>query len=325
MWRIRRSMQVALGLAVFAAVADGGTARAQTLLRWKFQPGATFRYVLTQQMEQTIQGGSKGPVTLTTTMSGDTLWKVESVDKDGAGTVSQTMEGMRIKVQGPQGVVVDYDSASGKEPEGAAKMVAPVFEAMIQNASIVKFDAQGKALEVKPPQGLLESVGKLAGGKPMGDMFSPESMKQFYDSVVLAEQPVKKGDTWSRQVDMKLPFVGVLAVEYKYEYLGRESRRGKALEKLVLTMAMKSQKDKPATKDKEDAKDNKTPVFTFKDWTAHGELYFDNAAGRLVESEMKTRMKAEIAVMGKQATMDLKGTVRMDLQPGKAAKKPPKP
>ena len=38
-----------------------------------------------------------------------------------------------------------------------------------------------------------------------------------------------------------------------------------------------------------------------------------------------TRMKAEIAVMGKQATMDLKGTVRMDLQPGKAAKKPPKP
>ena len=59
-----------LALATAFLVAGGGDARAEKLLRWKFKPGQTLRYVMNQEQSQKVKIGAT-PMTITVTMNGN--------------------------------------------------------------------------------------------------------------------------------------------------------------------------------------------------------------------------------------------------------------
>ena len=67
------------------------------------------------------------------------------------------------------------------------------------------------------------------------------------------------------------------------------------------------------------------PLLKFKKSDASGTIYFDNAQGRMVECTMKMKTQAEINFMGKQGTVDIEGSVRIELKPADGAKAKPKP
>ena len=50
----------------------------------------------------------------------DDIWKIASVDPQGVATIDSTVDRLRMKLENPLGVLVDYDTASGKEPTGIA-------------------------------------------------------------------------------------------------------------------------------------------------------------------------------------------------------------
>ena len=55
-----------------------------------------------------------------------------SVGADGVASVTKTIDRMRSKVESPQGVVIDYDSAANGETAGDSKMLklmVPLLEA----------------------------------------------------------------------------------------------------------------------------------------------------------------------------------------------------
>ena len=112
---------IVTALTVSTAHADS----AERIFRWKLKPGETLKYRMVQEMEQNMRmGEQKSPTAISTKMTMDMDWKVDSVDDQGLINLDQVIQRMQMKVQSAQGVIMEYDSAAGKEPEGMARMIA---------------------------------------------------------------------------------------------------------------------------------------------------------------------------------------------------------
>jgi hypothetical protein len=199
-----------------------------------------------------------------------------------------------MKMQGPQGMALEYDSRSDKKPEGLAAMIAPVFEAMVGKSFNVKMDVRGKVLEVKFPKELLESLKKVPGAGQAGALFTEDSMKGMTQMGVLPENPVNTGDTWKQESSMKNPFLGDTKIEVTYRYLGTESRDGKELDKIGIDMKMQAGPIKPGGMNAK-----------ISDQESKGVLYFDEALGQFVGGKVKTTMKVQISAAGQTIDQDM--------------------
>lgn len=321
------SRTVAKRLVVAAwLLAAGAPAHAQTLLRWKFKPGERLQYLMAVQMVTKVQIGADTSLGATIGFSYEDTWKVASVDKEGVTAIERTIDRIQMKIQGPrkkqgpQEVLLEFDSASDKEPTGMAKMFVQVAGAMVKKATLFRINARGEILEAKAPQGVLESVQKvLPGAGSFGDFFSAEGMKKSQVNISFPETPVAKGQTWTHRDDFQFPAVlGTLGVEQTYEYLGTERRNSVDLQKIGISMRMTSKEEKPS-EPKQAA-----PLVRFKNNHSSGIIYFDNGEGRISESTMKIKLQAEINATGKQGTMEMEGSMRMDLQPSNGPRDKPK-
>jgi hypothetical protein len=285
-------------------------ARADKELRWKFKPGETLHYRMIQEMSMNMRmGEGKPPMATTMNQTVDMSWKAESVDDQGVISMDQTIDRMQMKMQSAQGVLLDYDSSSGKQPEGMGKMLVPMLDAMLKKPFRIKFTPRGEIKDMKLPQGMLESMNKMAGG-----LFSEDTIKQFSEMAVFPEGPLTPGRTWSRKVAMKNPMFGNLVMETIYRYEGPETRDGKTLDKITMSIAFKTEEAKEQGEKKAEAK----PMVEFKDQTGGGTLLFDAEAGRLLETSGKTKMKVDVSVMGQKISQDIETNTQMKLQPAGA-------
>jgi hypothetical protein len=291
---------------------SGGAAGAAEgkLLRWKFAPGQTLHYLMTQDMTSNVRAGEGAAMKLTTNMNMDMILKVEAVDPKGVASLSQTIDRIQMKLQSPQGVMLDYDSASGKEPEGMARMLEPFFSGVLKKPFKMKMTPRGEVIEMKPPQGFLEGVNKMVGGDAMGGLFSEESMTKMSAFGSCPEEPVTPGKTWSRKVTTKVPVLGPMTVETLFRYVGTEDRGGRTLEKIAATMQMKTQ-DKQEKQEK--------PAAGMKGIESDGFLYFDNEAGRMAETQAKIKMNISVTVGTMNVEQDVEMDQRMELKHAEAA------
>jgi len=181
----------------------------------------------------------------------------------------------------------EYDCASDKKPEGVAAMVAPLFQSMINKPIVVTMDPQGKAVSVKIPDDVKESIAKTPGGAQLASMLSDEGMKNLMQMGTLPDKPVRPGDTWNRTTTMKNPMLGDMTIETTWRYVGTEQRGGKELEKIASQIKMQFGEGKEG-KARITAQDNQ------------GTIYFDNQKGDLVESTTDSKMTIQVSVQGQQ-------------------------
>ena len=293
-----------VALTLFALPAHG-----QTLLRYKFEVGQKCRLTSLQaiQMKIDVPGtGEQAPVTSNTTMQFD--WEITAVDSDGVATLTQTVRKVQMKAKGPQGPLMDYDSESGDEPEGLAKMVASVLGAMIGKSYEIRMDAQGNILDLKLPEGLADNMKKLPGMAQMGDMFSEEKMKDMSQLASFPEGPVKVGDTWNRSVTIKNPATGDMTTDTSFTYKGPEVVNGRELEKIGQEVKMT-------------IGEGGQIAIKLTDQSSEGFLYFDNVLGRFVRNEYKMTIAMQTAVMGQQISQEIETTSTIELEPVTASEK----
>lgn len=290
-----------LGLVAFTILAQ--PAHGQALLRYKFQVGQKCRLTSQQTMQMKMNmPGAEGqpPINSNTLMQFD--WLVTAVDSAGVATLTQTARTVQMKMQGPQGMAMDYDSESDAKPEGLATMVAPVLGAMIGKSYVIRMDSQGNILDLKLPEGVADEMKKLPGMAQMGDMFSEEKMKDMSQLASFPEGPVKVGDTWNRTVTVKNPLTGNMTTDTKFSYLGPEVVKGRELEKIgqkvTLTFAQGGQ-----------------IAIELTDQSNEGVLYFDNALGRFVRSDVKMKMTMQMSAMGQQFSQQMETTAKIELEP----------
>ena len=289
----RGEVGAAMVLVIFAA----GSAHAEKLLRLKFQPGEVRNDQMVQEMNQSLRpAGETPPILMTTTQTMDISLKVESVDDQGTAALTQTIERMRIKTQSAQGVLMEFDSAAGKEPEGMAKMLTPMLDTMIKKPFRLQLTTRSEVRDMQLPQGMLEGLNKVGGGGQAGNLFSPDWMKQMSEIAVLPEGPINPGQTWTRQTTMKQPPQGDQIVDSTFRYEGSEIRDGKTLEKITVSMVLNTDGAK------------KEGMIGIKSQEIQGTIYLDGEAGRIVDSVSRTKMKMDIEVFGQKMTQDMEMT-----------------
>jgi hypothetical protein len=292
-------------MVVLSTVAAAAPARADAVLRWKFTPGETLHYVIQQKIVQKVKMGVT-PITMTMTQRMDMSWEVEKVDAKGVASAKHTMTRIQMKMESSQGVMLDYDSASGTEPEGIqGKMLGPVFQAMVNKPISMKMSPRGEISDIQVPQAMIDGFSKLPGMDKIGSTFFESFAKQPFGLGMMPEEAVAPGDTWKEEMEVAMPMMGSMKAQQTYEYLGSEARSGKELEKLRvgLQLDFAAGEEKPAISMKVTEQDTS------------GTAWFDNVAGRLAETETKSKMKMEITVADMTMESDMEMDAVLKLQP----------
>jgi len=274
--------------ATLGAAAAQPTHGAETM-RWKFKPGETLRYTMVQETTQGMKAmGQEFKTSLNQTV--DLHWSVKNVASDGVAELSQTIDRVRTKVEGP-GNSFEFDSQAGKDPEGQiASLLTPMLKALVGAEFTFKMNGRGELSEIKVPQKLLDSLRKAGPAANASGMFSEEGMKNLISqsSLTLAEGPLEKGKSWTQQAKVPVPMLGTMVMDKTYTFDGPSPKDPGLLQVLLDTKVTLE----PA------ADSNIAVKITSQKGT--GEFAFDPQAGRVVSSRVNDKLQMSLSVMGQE-------------------------
>ncbi|HMF36918.1 MAG TPA: DUF6263 family protein [Isosphaeraceae bacterium] len=315
---------LAATLGVAAAKATHG---AETL-RWKFKPGETLRYTMVQQTTQEMKGaeveklqqelqnqtgrrkamGQDFKTSLNQTV--DLHWSVKNVASDGVAELSQTIDRVRIKVEGP-GNSFEFDSQAGKDPEGPiASQLTPMLKGLVGAEFTFKMNGRGELSEIKVPRKLLDSLRQAGPPANAGGMFSEEGMKNMISqsSLTLAEGPLEKGESWTQQAKVPVPPLGTMVLDKTYTFDGPSSKEA-GLDLILL--------DTNVTLEPAADSDIAVKITSQK---GTGEFAFDPQAGRVVSSRVNDKLQMSLSVKGQELEQSTDTVTSMTLAKDGSAK-----
>lgn len=196
-----------------------------------------------------------------------------------------------------------------QEFDSAAKDGNP-FTAIAGKEITVIYDKDDKVEEVQGVDGLL---GDAAAQPGVGDMLkqflSEEQMKEMMNQGMLQGVPEDKeefkiGDFWTYEMETPMPQgMGELQVSGKYTLKRFDKYDG-------IPCAVFAMEGKLASDGKSKMEMNGQEIeMEFKESKFEGEIYFDNKLGLPRKSDMITRMKMNMGILGQTMTMDMNMTM----------------
>ncbi len=273
-------------------------------LRWKFKQGDTVKYLMVQKTTQGVKiMGQELKTDLVQTV--DLHWTIKSVSGDGVAELTQTIDRVQTKVEGP-GNTFEFDSKSDKTPEGPiASILTPLLKALVNAEFAFKMDGKGELSEIKVPQKLLDSLknaGPAAGGGG-GGMFSEEGLKNMISqsSLTLPEKALDVGDGWKQESRMTMPMIGTMVMDKNYTFQGPAPEKA-GLVKIDLNTKVNLE---PA------ADSNVTVKITTQE--GKGEFLFDKEVGRVVKSSLDDEMRMTLSIQGQNLEQSTKTVTTMEL------------
>jgi len=261
------------------------------------------RYAMEQKTVTTLKvSGQQLETTLTQTI--DLSWAVKDVAADGTANASWTIDRMRTQIGSGLGAFA-YDSKDEKVPEGpVAAALVPTLKALVGTPFPFKINPQGELSDVQVPEKVtqvLRDAGQAASGA--NTPFSEEGLKNMItqSSLSLPADDLAVGETWSKQAKVPSPPVGTMLIETTFTYNGPDPKAAN-IEKIGLT-----------TKLSVEPQPDGDVKMVINSQDSKGEFSFDNAAGRVVNSEVaeKTDTTITFKEMNLQRIVDTKTTMKL--------------
>ena len=312
----RRSLRIAF--MIVAALVSSATLAAQDVaLRYRWTKGEEVRYRTTTQTDMQMSGlPGMGDMNVTMTMVQVNKFVVDDVAADGAATLRNTYESIKLSMNVPMMGDVTYDSANPSASAGnpmsdaLAKTVGAMAGETITmvvaaNGKVGKIDGLAKVVE-KAKAGASTSGAAMGLGN-MDAMMSEEGQRSAIEQMfsLLPEKPIKVGEGWKNEYNIPGAAGAAQNVSVAYTLKGQEN----ALARVVSTGSTKSS-GPPAAMG--------PMTVTIGDGTSQSEMLFDVKAGRMRKATgtmsvpMSMRMTApdgtDIAIQAAQkitTTMEL--------------------
>ncbi|MFM9118532.1 MAG: DUF6263 family protein [Planctomycetota bacterium] len=302
---LNRSARPALVLACACLWGFAGVSSlsAQTKLTYKFQAGQKTNYVQDTEIKQSMSVAGQN-IDTNIKQSMEVSQSVLGVEGTEA-SVQQTVSRFRTTMEMP-GNNIEYDSKDGKKPDGpVGALIGPLFDAMVGTEISFKLSADGKMTNAKISEKLANALKANPILAQMGGAFSEDGLKGMMQqsSMPLPAEALTKGKSWTNQVEMKTP-IGVTKLTTTYTYQGPEARDNVMLEKITTKSEMTIE---PAA--------NQDVKVKVKDTDIQGTIYFDNVAGRIVDSTQTQKITMEIAVMGQNLESKQTQTLKYKVLP----------
>ena len=263
--------------------------QAELALRWRFEPGQSFKQVLTQDMNTSAMLGAQ-VVETKIVQTVDIRWNVRAVDDQGVAELDKNFERVRLKMNAIGGLGFEFESQSEEPATGIGKLLAPALKSLAQSKYRVKISPRGEILDVKIQEDATQALQAIPG---IGQMITPDSLVGMVKNSLypFPAEPVNAGDSWKSRVEHQLPQLGKMVEETNLTYVGQETVDGKPLERvnLSITTQIPQNAAKPA-----DLK------FAIKEQTTSGMLLFDQQAGHLTRVERTMKMVIDVQAQGRQ-------------------------
>jgi hypothetical protein len=319
--------RMAAGLAV-AAVAVGSSVAAWqgVTLRYRWTPGETLRYRITQEVQTTLSGlpGGMPDVTLDQTITQTFRMVAKDVTADGTTTMEQVIEAIQMEMNTPAGKIT-YDSAKPSAAPGnpLEAMMSKMFTPMVGTPFTVTQSSLGIVQKV---EGMTKAAEKMLSGLPsdpqMDQMLSglkasltDDAMKGMFAQgfAQLPEQVVKPGDGWKGTLNLPNPAlgttsIGVASTLQSVDGSG-DAQTAKIVNKVTITQTGDSPGNLPMGM-----------VVKLGDASGDGEIAFDVAKGRTRRAVTHLTMPMTMSGSAPDGTTismrnNAKSTITIELMP----------
>ena len=297
----RSPLKLSFLLIAFLLTCVTSVSQAEEPLRYKFQAGQRLGFNMVQETNTLIKqpGGKevKSVMKQTTKM----VWKVLEMKKDGNAVIEQRIYQIKMEMQAPGGISMDYDTFSDEEPAGPiATMVAPLLNAMTKAPFKVTMAPSGEIVDLEVPKEITDALKKSPNAAMMGEMFTKEGFKKMVQQGTLAfpKGEMKKGTIWKKNFDMKNAAMGgKVKFEATYVYKGEEEVKGKKLEKFGVGMKLDFETKAGG------------PQIKVTKQTSEGTIYFDRSKGQMASSNVNSIVEMAISVGPQNIEMVMKQNV----------------
>jgi hypothetical protein len=296
---ITRTALFLFAAALTAPISPAASQAGEPLL-WKFEPGKSNRYRMTQNMEMGMNVGGND-VSNNINQVIDMNWKVRELKDDGSAVLEQKIDRMKMTIDAG-GNKIEIDSASEEEPQNQAAMLAPLLKAFTSEPFEVTMSPRGEIKDVVVSEKMLEALKNAPGAAVMGDMATAEGFKKMVSQAAFAlPEKLEPNTEWTQKMEMKLPSVGTQIAETTYKYQGPKEVDGQQYEAFAPSLKVSYQ-------------GGETPV-EIANQESKGEILFNREAGRLERSELKQDMTLKMTASGQQIEQTLKQTIEMKWLP----------
>ena len=277
---VQRSTLCVLALA--GLVLPGEFARAQTVLRWKFRAGQTFQVHFEQSTTtETTGAGKPAGVAIDTQMW--MTWRVESVDDQGTAMIKQRFDRLSTKMRSGDATAIEFDSESAGNPTGPVAELAVAVKPLLGADFDVTMTSRGAIRDVRVPDSAAKAL-QAVDSAALKKILSAKGLSQVLSesAIEFPEGGLQVGATWQAKT-VTPSRLGTIKQTRTFTYEGPAERSPK---ETVQRISIKGQLD--LTPD-----ENAKTKSKLLDQKHSGELLFDNAAGRLMQSESTQTLTTE--------------------------------
>ena len=316
------ALAVLVLLSVTAAAADAQT----VTLRYHWTKGESRSYRVTTRTDSTITGmpsptgAPSGPVTVSQSMTQVLKFTADEVTSDGAVTLRQTFQSIRMESSGPMGKVVIDSAAAATSDDPMAQAMRKLLDAMVGESVTIDMAPDGAVRRVDGASRIADKIAKIvaadpsAGGAAQGlrSQLSDDALKSALEQTFpkLSLPPVKVGDTWTGQLAMGNPAIGRITGRSIFTLKAIEGTPEAPLARIAIALTLRQDvvplPSGPAGM-----------VMTLGDAKGAGELVFDVSKGQIQKSTMKTDLPSSVVMTGPDGaptTVDNKTTITMTME-----------
>ena len=178
--------------------------------------------------------------------------------------------------------------------------VAKAFTAMVGKPFVLEVTPLGEVKSLKSPEGLMATLK----GSAMGSGMTEDWLKQMISQsmVPFPADAVTTGTTWDKSAELPVPPFGKQLTKTIYKFAGEETRDGKKLDKIDVTLDAKFETSADASA-KMKVKSNE----------AGGEILWDNETGRPLTTTIDSKMSFELTIGGMSIEQNVTTKVLMNL------------
>lgn len=300
---------VALAAAVLLA-GFATTSHAQVKLQFKFPENQKYSYLSSTAVDQVLTiNGMEIPT------KSDQVQKVRmefgKKREDGSIPIHETIVSIKTVLDLPGGINLTLDSddkaeAPKDEPE-ALKPLRDTVKALAGANFTIVVNKDGEVSAIEGAEKVLPKADTLdpAIADALKKRFGADSLKRDAGETfgMFPKTALRPGEPWDRTEIMDIGGGQTLTFLRKYEYVGTTEENGKTLDKLsVKASTISYQMDNPTSPIQLGKSDLKIA-------SSDGTILFDREAGRIVSSDVKSRITGDLTLIinGKDlpSTLDL--------------------
>jgi len=273
-------------------------------LRWKFTPGDSQLYRMTQAARMDLHLDGESDIVTEVHRVFDFQWSVESVAADGTASISVQVTRVRLHVVGPGGQETQYDTQSDQQSRGFALTLAPLFKTLLESELKAQMNSRGELSQLQIPEDLQNMLSSRPAGKARGQLGSADDFQSLLRLGLPAlpeSDSFAVGQQWKEERKLENSPFGSPRAQNVYRWEATRQLQEEQLALIVPTTSISLN---------ESAVGGEEALITGQE--SAGEILFNLTAGRLQSSQIEVQLELNSTDGGQPVSGTLVHTVTFE-------------